>query len=213
MMEQINRKVEQGFTCIKIKVGGLNFERECDVLAYIRNKYYEKDITIRLDANGAFKPEEALKKLEILSKYSIHSIEQPIKPRQAEMAELCKQSPISIALDEELIGINDSMEKEALLKRIQPQYIILKPTLHGGFKGCDEWIEIANALNIGWWITSALESNIGLNAVCQFTAQYNVTLPQGLGTGMLYENNFDSPLEVKGENIFYNVEKQWEIKD
>lgn len=212
MLEQINRKVEQGFSCIKIKVGGLNFERECDLLAYIRSKYYDKDITLRLDANGAFKPEEALGKLKTLAQYDIHSIEQPIKTGHPFMTEICQQSPIPIALDEELIGIYERTEKEALLKRIKPQYIILKPTLHGGFKGCEEWIVLAESLNIKWWMTSALESNIGLNAICQFTAKYNVTLPQGLGTGMLYEDNFSSPLEVVGEKILYNLEKDWQIE-
>ena len=212
MLSQITEKIEQGFTCIKLKVGGLNFERECDLLKYIRSKYYDKNITIRLDANGAFKPEEALLKLNILSKYGIHSIEQPIKQGLPEMEMVCKESPIPIALDEELIGIYDRKEKEALLKRIQPQYIILKPTLHGGFKGCEEWIAMAASMNIGWWITSALESNIGLNAICQFTANYKVTLPQGLGTGMLYENNFPSPLEIDKGKILYNRDRQWQIE-
>lgn len=212
MLSQINQKIAQGFQCIKLKVGGLDFERECDLLDYIRNKYYDKDITIRLDANGAFKPDEALKKLEILTKYRIHSIEQPIKQGLPEMEMICKESPIPIALDEELIGIYDREEKEALLKRIQPHYIILKPTLHGGFKGCEEWIALATSMNIGWWITSALESNIGLNAICQFTANYKVTLPQGLGTGALYENNFSSPLEIDTGKILYNRDRQWKIE-
>lgn len=212
MLEQVNRKVEQGFNCIKIKVGGLNFERECDLLAYIRSKYYDKDITLRLDANGAFKPEEALKKLQTLAEFKIHSIEQPIKAGQEEMADLCLQTPIPIALDEELIGLYERSEREKLLSQIKPQFIILKPTLHGGFKGCAEWIELANAMKIDWWITSALESNIGLNAICQFTANYDVILPQGLGTGMLYENNFKSPLVVGGDNILYNLEKDWKIE-
>jgi L-alanine-DL-glutamate epimerase-like enolase superfamily enzyme len=212
MMEQINRKIDQGFKCIKIKVGGLNFERECDMLAYIRSKYYDKDITLRLDANGAFKQEEALKKLNTLAEYSIHSIEQPIKAGHSGITELCKQSPIPIALDEELIGVYGQNEKEKLLSRINPRFIILKPTLHGGFKGCAEWIELANAMEIDWWITSALESNIGLNAVCQLTANYPVNLPQGLGTGMLYENNYESPLETVGDRIFYNPEREWKFE-
>jgi o-succinylbenzoate synthase len=212
MLEQISRKIEQGFQCIKIKVGGLNFERECDVLGYIRSKYFDKDIMLRLDANGAFKAEEALNKLKALAEFNIHSIEQPIKQGLKEMAMLCKESPIPIALDEELTGVYDRTEKETLLKRINPQYIILKPTLHGGFKGCDEWIALAESLNIKWWITSALESNIGLNAICQFTEKYNVTLPQGLGTGMLYENNFPSPLEVAGDKILYNLGKDWKVE-
>ncbi len=212
MLEQISRKISQGFQCIKIKVGGLNFERECDLLRYIRNKYFDKDITLRLDANGAFKPEEALHKLNILTGFNIHSIEQPIKAGQPFMAELCRQSPIPIALDEELIGVNGLVEKEALLKKIRPHYIILKPTLHGGFKGCSEWIALAELLKIQWWITSALESNIGLNAICQFTANYDNALPQGLGTGMLYENNFPSPLEIAGDKILYNFDKTWQLE-
>lgn len=210
MMGQISIKVSDGFRCIKLKVGGLDFDRECDILHYIRKRYFRENITIRLDANGAFKLDDALYKLEQLAKYDIHSIEQPIKPNLPEMEELCRKSPIAVALDEELIGKHHPQEKADLLHRLKPNYIILKPTLHGGLRGCAEWIEIAEKQNIGWWITSALESSVGLNAICQFTANYDVYLPQGLGTGMIYENNFPSPLEVNSGHIFYNKKNSWE---
>jgi len=213
MLQQASIKIDDGFRCIKIKVGGLNFEKECDILHYIRRKYFREDITLRLDANGAFKAEEALYKLYDLSKFKIHSIEQPIKPRQPELAELCRKSPIPIALDEEMIGIESTEEKKELLVKIKPQYIIVKPSLHGGMHGTKEWIAIAESLNIGWWITSALESNIGLNAICQLTANYAITLPQGLGTGTLYENNFESPLEIKKGELFYNPKLSWNLEE
>ena len=213
MLQQASIKIEEGFRCIKIKVGGLNFEKECDILNYIRKKYFREDITLRLDANGAFKTEEALYKLYDLSRYKIHSIEQPIKPRQSELEELCRKSPIPIALDEELIGIHSAEAKKELLMRTKPQYIIIKPGLHGGILGTQEWISIAESMNIGWWITSALESNIGLNAICQLTANYSVSIPQGLGTGKLYDNNIESPLEVKKGQIFYNPKLSWNLEE
>lgn len=209
MLQQASIKIDEGFRCIKIKVGGLNFEKECDILNYIRKKYYREEISIRLDANGAFKIDEALYKLYDLSKFKIHSIEQPIKPGQPELEELCRKSPIPVALDEELIGVSSAEAKRDLLSRVKPQYIIIKPSLHGGIQGSQEWIAIAESLNIGWWLTSALESNIGLNAVAQLTANYNITIPQGLGTGALYENNFESPLEVKQGALFYNPKLSW----
>lgn len=210
MMGQISVKVWEGFRCIKLKVGGLDFDRECDVLDYIRKRYFRDNITIRLDANGAFKLDDVLYKLEALAKFTIHSIEQPIKAGLPEMEELCRKSPIPVALDEELIGKVTREEKVSLLQRLKPQYIILKPTLHGGLQGCAEWITVAAQNNIGWWITSALESSIGLNAICQFTANYQTDLPQGLGTGAIYENNFESPLEVKDGQIFYNHKLAWD---
>lgn len=213
MLQQASIKIEEGFRCIKIKVGGLNFEKECDILNYIRKKYFREDITLRLDANGAFKTDEALYKLYDLSKYKIHSIEQPIKPRQPELEELCRKSPIPVALDEEMIGIQSAEAKRELLSKIKPQYIIVKPGLHGGIRGTQEWISIAESMNIGWWITSALESNIGLNAICQLTANYPVSIPQGLGTGKLYDNNFESPLEVKKGEIFYNQKLDWNLEE
>lgn len=209
MLQQIEIKIRDGFTCLKLKVGGHDFEKECDVLQYIRRKYFRNNITIRLDANGAFKKDEALFKLQELARFNIHSIEQPIKAGLAEMAELCRQSPISIALDEELIGVYGSAAKLDLLTRIKPQFIILKPTLHGGLYGCAEWIRIAEQLGIGWWITSALESNIGLNAIAQFTAQYPVQIPQGLGTGMIYNNNVESPLTIQKEHLTYDDGLIW----
>jgi len=213
MLQQIEIKIRDGFTCLKLKVGSHDFEKECDVLQYIRRKYFRDKITIRLDANGAFKKEEALYKLKELARFDIHSIEQPIKPGLDEMETLCRQSPIPIALDEELIGIHERSTKEQLLARINPHYIILKPTLHGGLHSCAEWIQVAEQLGIGWWITSALESNIGLNAIAQFTAQYPITIPQGLGTGMIYTNNIDSPLLVEKDNLLYKGPFWGQIED
>lgn len=209
MLQQIELKIRDGFKCIKLKVGGINFEKECDILHYIRRKYFREDIMVRLDANGAFKPADALYKLKELAKFDIHSIEQPIKPNLPEIAELCKESPIPIALDEELIGVFSRPEKEKLLQRIKPQFIILKPSLHGGLFGCREWIELAENQKIDWWITSALESNIGLNAIAQFTAQYDIKMPQGLGTGMLYTDNIESPLTVDKGILFYDGSLSW----
>jgi o-succinylbenzoate synthase len=209
MMNQINQKIAQGFRCIKLKVGGLDFDRECDVLDYLRKRYFRENIEIRLDANGAFKLDDALYKLSELAKFNVHSIEQPIKPGFPEMEELCRKSPIPVAFDEELIGKQSPEKKEALLRLLKPKYIVLKPTLHGGFKGTGEWIEIASALDIGWWITSALESSIGLNAICQFTANYQISIPQGLGTGMIYENNFESPLVVEKGLIRFDEHRAW----
>lgn len=209
MLQQVSMKIEKGFRCIKIKVGGLNFEKECDILQYIRSKYYRENITIRLDANGAFKPDEALYKLNELSRFTIHSIEQPVKAGSDMLPELCQKSPIPIALDEELIGVEMHPEKINVLDRIKPAFIILKPTLHGGLKSCAEWIRLAEERQIGWWMTSALESNIGLNAICQFTANYPVTLPHGLGTGQLYDDNIDSPLTVSAGEIVYDQKKSW----
>ena len=208
MMSQINQKIAQGFRCIKLKVGGLDFDRECDVIQYLRNRYFRDNIEIRLDANGAFKLDEALYKLGELAKFTIHSIEQPIKPGQPEMEELCRKSPIPVALDEELIGVAGT-KRNALLMNLKPHFIILKPTLHGGLSGCEDWIRCATNLGIAWWITSALESNVGLNAICQFTANYDVQISQGLGTGSIYLNNFDSPLTVESGFIFSDTHKAW----
>ena len=198
MLKQVKQKIAEGFNTIKLKIGAINFEEELAILAYIRQQYSEKEITIRLDANGAFDASNALNKLKKLSKFDIHSIEQPIMAKQWEaMAALCKTSPIPIALDEELIGIISYGKKVELLKKIQPQYIILKPSLIGGFSGSDQWIKIAEQQGIKWWITSALESNIGLNAIAQYTATKNNILPQGLGTGGLFTNNIEPYLKVK----------------
>jgi len=211
MLQQIEIKIRDGFRCIKMKVGGLNFEKECDILQYLRRKYFRDDIEIRLDANGAFKPEDALQKLYELAKFNIHSIEQPIKKGHPLLAELCQRSPIPIALDEELIGLSGP-QKETLLQTVQPRYIILKPSLHGGLAGTQDWITLAERLNIAWWITSALESNVGLNAIAQFTSAHHVQVPQGLGTGQIYENNFPSPLFVKKGHLHYGSQP-WDVSD
>jgi o-succinylbenzoate synthase len=195
MQDQIEEKIEAGFSTIKMKIGAIDFDSEIKLLEGIRSNYSPEEITLRVDANGAFIPKEALNKLERLSELAIHSIEQPIKAGQwNEMAALCSSTPLPIALDEELIGINKASEK---LETIQPQYIILKPSLHGGLSGAREWIEIAESNSIPWWITSALESNIGLKAICQFTAEFENDLPQGLGTGSLYTDNIESDLLVR----------------
>ncbi|QEE50587.1 o-succinylbenzoate synthase [Flavobacterium alkalisoli] len=212
MKEQIEDKLKQGFNCIKLKIGAIDFTRELALLEFIRDNFSAEQIEIRVDANGAFTSSEALGKLNQLSKFQLHSIEQPIKQNQIDsMTELCKETPLPIALDEELIGVFGKEDKENLLQKIKPQYIILKPSLIGGFKGSMEWIELAEKYNIGWWITSALESNIGLNAIAQWTFTLNNPMPQGLGTGGLYTNNFDCPLEVKQGQLIYNKELSWNV--
>ncbi|TDE18140.1 o-succinylbenzoate synthase [Dyadobacter psychrotolerans] len=214
MLEQVDQKLSLGFSTLKMKVGAIDFEQELTVLRSVRKRFSKDEITLRVDANGAFQPDEVNEKLKRLSEFDLHSIEQPIKAGQHDrMAEICKSSPVPVALDEELIGIFDYREKFALLKKIQPPFIILKPTLLGGFQHTKEWIEIANRLNIGWWVTSALESNIGLNAIAQFTAASNNTLPQGLGTGQLYHNNFESPLTIKNGYLFYDLSESWELPE
>ena len=210
MKDQIKEKIQQGFQCIKMKIGAIDFQTEIELLKSIRKEFSINDIELRVDANGAFKPKEALDKLKTLSTYDLHSIEQPIKQYQfEEMATLCEKSPLPIALDEELIGVFDVTKKKELLLIIKPQYIILKPSLVGGFKGSEEWIDIAKNLNIGWWITSALESNVGLNAIAQWTSTLGSNMPQGLGTGSLFTNNFESPLEVKKGYLHYSKSKSW----
>lgn len=210
MKQQITAKIESGFECIKMKIGAIDFQQEINLLKSIRKEFSSNDIELRVDANGAFSPKQALEKLKLLSDLDLHSIEQPIKQGQInEMAKLCAKTPLPIALDEELIGIFDVTKKLELLQIINPQYIILKPSLVGGFKGSDEWIEIAEKNNTGWWITSALESNIGLNAIAQYTYKKQNNLPQGLGTGGLFNNNFACPLEVKNGKLFYNTNINW----
>lgn len=214
MLNEIESKLQQGFHCLKLKIGGIDFENELDILSSIRQRYSAEILEIRLDANGAFTPDNALKRLERLSAYKIHSIEQPIKAGQIrKMAEVCRQSPIDIALDEELIGIKDSTDKSVILDTIRPSYIILKPTLCGGFAQSDEWIELAEKRDIGWWATSALESNIGLNAIARWTATHKVKMPQGLGTGQLYANNITSPLELRGEYLTSNADNEWNFNE
>lgn len=212
MMEQVEQKLNDGFETIKMKIGGIDFEEELSILASIRERFSAEQITLRVDANGAFSIEEVDEKLKQLADFQIHSIEQPIKPNQRDFfAGLCERTPIPIALDEELIGTFDYVQKMQLLKKIKPQYIILKPTLLGGLQHCREWIEIASRLHIGWWMTSALESNIGLNAIAQFTAQYKNLMPQGLGTGQLYHNNIDSPIQIQSGYLKYSDSNLWEI--
>ncbi len=204
MLDQIKQKISEGFSCIKLKIGAIDFNTELEILEFIRKHYTNKEIEIRVDANGAFSPNEALKKLEQLAEFDLHSIEQPIRQGQFEaMKNLCASTPLPIALDEELIGITGLSAKEELLKTIQPQYIILKPSLIGGLKGSDEWISLAEKHTIDWWITSALESNIGLNAIAQYTFTKRNPLPQGLGTGQLYTNNVESPLEIRNGKLHY----------
>ncbi|WP_298778435.1 o-succinylbenzoate synthase [uncultured Polaribacter sp.] len=212
MKSQIKEKLKTGFSCIKMKIGAIDFESEIELLKSIRKEFSSKEIELRVDANGAFKPYEALEKLKRLSEFDIHSIEQPIKQGQIEeMANLCKKTPLSIALDEELIGVFTSEEKRKLITTINPQYIILKPSLIGGFAGSEEWINLAKENNTDWWITSALESNIGLNAIAQFTFRLQSVLPQGLGTGGLFTNNFKSPLEVINGALQYNPNQSWDF--
>lgn len=203
MAARIEEKLDAGFSCIKLKIGAIHFEDEIALLKKIRGRYSKETITLRVDANGGFKPEDALEKLNQLAALDIHSIEQPIMAGQwEEMAKLCVQTPLPIALDEELIGVNDSGSKARLLDSIRPQYIILKPTLHGAIRGSEEWIELARQRGIDYWITSALESNIGLNAIAQWAATLNIQMPQGLGTGALYTNNVESPLRIMGEKLW-----------
>lgn len=211
MQEQISKKIEQGFSCLKLKIGALDFSQEIKLLAAIRKQYSSDEITIRVDANGAFKTDEALDKLKILAQYDLHSIEQPIKRgNMDDMKELCGLTPLPIALDEELIGVFDVTSKEKVLQTIRPQYIILKPSLVGGFAGCRDWINLAAKFDIDWWVTSALESNIGLNAIAQWTYSLGNKLPQGLGTGSLFDNNFESPLNVADGTLFYNSAAGWQ---
>ena len=210
MSAQIKDKLESGFSCIKLKIGAIDFETELNLLKSIRNEFSSKDIELRVDANGAFHPDDALEKLKRLSEFDLHSIEQPIKPGQFnDMARLCDQTPLPIALDEELIGVFSVTKKEKLLLMINPQFIILKPSFVGGFNGSTEWITLANSNGIGWWITSALESNVGLNAIAQWTYTLNNVMPQGLGTGSLFSNNFDSPLIVKNGTLRHDKNLNW----
>ncbi len=201
MMKRIDEKISQGYRCVKLKIGAIDFEQELDMVRSIRKRFSAKELQIRLDANGGFSFDEALYKLELLSQYSIHSIEQPIKAKQwAFMAELCRESPLPIAHDEELIGVNMPEMKRHVLNIIKPAYIELKPSFLGGLKGCREWLDIARDIGIGSSITSALESNIGLNAIAQFTADVygdNITMPQGLGAGPLYTDTIAQPLEIR----------------
>jgi L-alanine-DL-glutamate epimerase-like enolase superfamily enzyme len=212
MLKRLKEKVVQGFSCIKIKVGAINFNEELSLLKYIRSKYSTHELEIRVDANGAFTKEDAMQKLNALAEFGIHSIEQPIKQGQwQEMAELCKTSPIAIVLDEELIGINEPNKRIELLETIKPQYIILKPSLIGGLEEATRWSNLAIDRHIGWWVTSALEGNIGLNAIAQWTYVHGSNIPQGLGTGQVFTNNIESPLEIRGEELWYNPTMNWNL--
>ena len=206
MLQRMEQKLDAGFHCIKLKIGAIDFDQEMELLKRIRGRFSHREVELRLDANGAFKYEDALYKLELLSQYAIHSIEQPIKAGQwALMAELCRDAPLPIALDEELIGVNDPDQKRQMLRIIKPAYIILKPSLHGGMTGCREWIETAREEGVGSWITSALESNVGLNAIAQFCSEVygdRITMPQGLGTGLLFTDNIEMGLEIRGEKLW-----------
>jgi len=214
MQRRIEEKLSSGFRCLKFKIGGADFNRELELLKNVRSRYSADKLEIRLDANGAFSPDNALSRLDHLSKLQIHSLEQPIKAGMiSNMERICKESPIPIALDEELIGHNFPEDKYELLSRIKPAYIILKPALCGGFSGAMEWISIAKLLSIGWWATSALESNIGLNAIAQWVSTLNTSMPQGLGTGALYYNNIASPLEQIRDVLIYKPSSHWKIPD
>jgi L-alanine-DL-glutamate epimerase-like enolase superfamily enzyme len=214
MKQQIKDKLEAGFSCIKLKIGAIDFSSEIELLKSIRQEFSTSDIELRVDANGAFSPQEALEKLKRLSQFDLHSIEQPIKQGQwDDMAKLCDNTPLPVALDEELIGVFSEDKKKDMLTLINPQYIILKPTLVGGFSGSESWISLAEQLDIKWWITSALESNIGLNAIAQWTYTLNSKLPQGLGTGGLFSNNFDSPLVVKNGTLRYENNQDWNLSN
>jgi o-succinylbenzoate synthase len=212
MAERISQKLSQGFNCLKLKIGGIDFASELDLITSIRNRFPQDILELRLDANGAFSPENAMQKLERLSHFGIHSIEQPIKQGNYKaMADICNSSPIPIALDEELIGVAEREAKVEMLNVIKPQYIILKPSLVGGFVSSDEWISLAEEQGIGWWATSALESNIGLNAISQWVSAKPITMPQGLGTGQLYTNNISSPLFIEGERLYHNPSQKWDL--
>ena len=214
MSARIEEKLSAGFTTIKLKIGAIDFESELELIRQLRGRFSSETLTIRVDANGGFSPEEALPKLNRLAAYGIHSCEQPIKPNQwAEMRKICAESPIHIALDEELIGITDPMQMFMLLREIAPQYLIIKPSLMGGFAGAQEWLKMAKMTNTGAWFTSALESNVGLNAIAQVVAKFNPLIPQGLGTGALYTNNIESPLYQKADYLAYNPEGKWVLPD
>lgn len=212
MLEQIREKIARGFRCIKLKVGAIDFEQECALLAYIREHYTSEQITIRVDANGAFSEADVLPKLHKLAAYELHSIEQPVRAGQYKlMQEVCAKSPLRVALDEELINIHSLEQRQTMLTKVRPHYIVLKPSLIGGFQSSTHWIKTASALGMGWWITSALESDVGLNAIAHFTAELKPDMPQGLGTGQLFENNIPSPLEVANGYLRSVVGKNWDF--
>ncbi len=213
MQRQIDDKIAQGFKCIKLKIGAIDFEQELKLLAYIRERYSREQMEIRVDANGAFSPQEAARILEQLAPYNLHSIEQPIKAGQWEaMANLCRNTPVPIALDEELIGLFSVEQRRSLMETVRPQAVVLKPSFLGSFTVSDEWIALANEFGAQWWITSALESNVGLNAIAQYTASKIPFLPQGLGTGGLYTNNVEAPLEIRSGHLWCNSRLFWNFE-
>jgi len=212
MKQQIRAKLDAGFRCIKMKIGAIDFETEFNLLKDIRKEFSPKEITLRVDANGTYSYKAALENLKRLSDLELHSIEQPIESgRWEEMARLCELSPVPIGLDEELIGAFNPKEQRQIAQQIHPAYFILKPSLHGGLAGCQKWIDLAHEQDIGWWVTSALESNIGLNAIAQWTFQLSISTEQGLGTGQLFTNNFDSPLQIEGDQLWFSPDKKWAI--
>jgi len=212
MKRQIREKIEEGYSCIKIKIAALDFEDECHLLKHIRKEFSENDLILRVDANGGFSSEGALEKLKRLSDFNLHSIEQPIKPNQlSQMADLCQLTPIPIALDEELIGIEATDKKRSLLDRVKPQFLIIKPSLIGGCEGSQDWIELADERGCGWWVTSALESNIGLNVIAQWTSTLGNSGHQGLGTGKLFTNNIPSPLTIKEGKLYSMDDRDWDM--
>lgn len=214
MLARIDEKIAAGFRCIKLKIGGIDFDEELDLINHIRQRYTPEHLELRLDANGSFAPDDALYNLRALAPYGIHSIEQPIRAGQADaMAEICRKSPIPVALDEELIGCRDTKAKISLLDSIKPQYIILKPSLCGGFAASEEWVSLACERGIGWWATSALESDIGLNSIAQWCGSMNTVIPQGLGTGRLYVNNITSPLRQIGDGLCYDPKGVWMLPE
>ena len=214
MKQQIREKLDAGFRCIKLKIGAIDFQTELEILQSIRKTFSAAEITLRVDANGAFTMNDAPEKLKRLADLDLHSIEQPVAAgRWSEMAELCATSPLPVALDEELIGITSPEMKMKLLRQINPAFVVLKPSLHGGISGCDEWIKLAEQNHTGWWITSYLESNIGLNAIAQWAAVKPLKMEQGLGTGQLFVNNFESPLAVEGGHLWYRTANPWNLKN
>jgi o-succinylbenzoate synthase len=214
MKQQIKNKLEAGFRCLKFKVGAIQLAEELELLRLVRKEFGKDDMEIRLDANGAFSRSDVFTALDKFSEFTIHSIEQPVKAGNRELlAEVCNVSPIPVALDEELIGLNTVDEKRKLLQEVTPKYMIIKPALTGGFSGAQEWIEEAKARKIGWWITSALESNIGLNAIAQWTYSLGVNVTQGLGTGSLYTNNIPSPLIIRGQQLCFDHSLEWDTSN
>lgn len=212
--QQIADRLDRGYSCIKLKIGQLDWPTEYAILRFLRKQFKAHELSIRVDANGAFSPQKAYSVLEQLCELEVHSIEQPIKAGQVEaLALMCNGTPIPIALDEELLGIFDYKKRKELLETIKPQYLVVKPGLHGGFASSAQWVELARQNNIGWWATTALESNIGVNAIAQWAYTQNPDFIHGIGTGLLYSNNIDSPLSLRGESLFYRPNEEWNLSE